>query len=81
MTARMIGWDLAKNVFQVHGVDAEGVVVLRKRLRRGRIERFCAGLAPAVVGRAACAGAHHGARLRRALGHEVRLMAPADVKP
>ena len=56
-------------------------MVLRKRLRRGRIERFCAGLAPAVVGRAACAGAHHGARLRRALGHEVRLMAPAYVKP
>ena len=53
MKARMIGWDLAKNVFQVHGVDAEGVAVLRKRLRRGQMERFCAGLAPAVGGRRA----------------------------
>jgi transposase len=77
----MIGLDLAKNVFQVHGVDAEGGVVLRQRLRRGQVERFFAGLAPAVVGMEACGGAHHWARLLRELGHEVRLMAPAYVKP
>jgi transposase len=77
----MIGLDLAKNVFQVHGVDAEGGVVLRKRLRRGQVERFFAGLAPAVVGMEACGGAHHWARLLRELGHEVRLMAIPGVGP
>jgi transposase len=77
----MVGLDLAKNVFQVHGVDATGQVVLRKSLRRGRVERFFAALAPAVVGMEACGGAHYWARLLQALGHEVRLMAPACVKP
>lgn len=81
MKASMIGLDLAKNVFQVHGVDASGSVVLRKRLSRGQVERFFAALAPAVVGMEACGGAHHWARRLHELGHEVRLMAPAYVKP
>jgi transposase len=73
----MIGLDLAKNSFQVHGVDAAGGVVLRKRLSRGQVERFCATLAPAVVGMGACGGAHYWARVLQELGHEVRLMPPA----
>ena len=81
MQASMIGLDLAKNIFQLHGVDASGNVVLRKRLRRGQVERFFAALAPAVVGMEACGGAHHWARRLQALGHAVRLLPPAYVKP
>jgi transposase len=77
----MIGLDLAKNVFQVHGVDASGSVVLRRRLSRGQVERWFAGLAPAVIGMEACGGAHYWARRLQELGHEVRLMPPAYVKP
>ena len=58
----MIGLDLAKNVFQVHAVDAAGAVVLRQQLRRAQVEKFFAGLPTAVVGMEACAGAHHWAR-------------------
>lgn len=81
MNVSMIGLDLAKNIFQVHGVDGSGAVVLRKRLGRGRVERFFAALPPAVVGMEACGGSHHWARLLRGLGHEVRLLPPAYVKP
>ena len=81
MNANMIGLDLAKNLFQVHGVDGSGAVVLRKRLRRSQVERFFAALAPAVVGLEACGGSHHWARVLRRLGHEVRLLPPAYVKP
>lgn len=81
MNASMIGLDLAKNIFQVHGVDETGEVVLRKRLSRGRVERFFAALPPAVVGMEACGGAHHWARVLQGLGHEVRLLPPAYVKP
>ena len=81
MQASMIGLDLAKNVFQVHGVDASGSVVLRRRLSRGQVERWFAGLAPAVIGMEACGGAHYWARRLQELGHEVRLMPPAYVKP
>jgi len=77
----MIGLDLAKNVFQVHGVDADGAVVLRKRLGRGGVARFFAGLPPVVVGLEACGGAHYWARVLQGLGHEVRLLPPAYVKP
>jgi transposase len=77
----MIGLDLAKNVFQVHGVDACGQVVLRRQLRRGQVERFFAALAPCVVGMEACGGAHYWARVVRRLGHEVRLMPASYVKP
>ena len=81
MKTIMIGLDLAKRVFQVHGVDETGNVVHRRQLRRSQLEAFFAKLAPAVVGMEACGGAHHWARLFQGLGHEVRLMAPVYVKP
>jgi transposase len=76
----MIGLDIAKNVFQVHGVDASGQVVLRRQLRRGQVEKFFAKLEPCVVGLEACGGAHHWARVLQRLGHEVRLMSARYVK-
>ncbi len=75
-----IGLDLAKHVFQVHGVDAEGATVLRKRLRRGQLLAFFSRLPRCVVGLEACATAHYWARELRALGHEVRLMPAQYVK-
>jgi transposase len=77
----MIGLDLAKNVFQVHGVDASGKVVLRRQLRRGAMEKFFAQLSPCTVGMEACGSAHHWARVISGYGHQVRLMPPAYVKP
>src|SRR5689334_9062506 len=76
-----IGVDLAKNVFQVHGVDASGAVVLRRQLKRAAVEKFFAGLPPCLVGMEACGSAHHWARVIGRYGHEVRLMPPAYVKP
>ena len=76
-----IGLDLAKNVFQVHGVGTEGAVVCRRQLRRSQLLQFFARLEPCLVGMEACAGAHHWARELAGLGHEVRLMPPAYVKP
>jgi transposase len=73
----MIGLDLAKNVFQLHGIDAAGKVVLQRQLRRRQMEKFFAGLPPTVVGMEACGGAHYWARLFQKLGHEVRIMPPA----
>jgi transposase len=81
MNPIMIGLDLAKNVFQVHGVDAAGRVIERRQLRRGQVEKYFAKLAPAMVGMEACGGAHHWARRLHGLGHEVRLMPAAYVKP
>src|SRR5262245_28122842 len=69
-----IGLDLAKHVFQVHGVDAEGTAVLRKQLRRGQVLAFFSKLPRCVVGLEACATAHYWSRELGALGHEVRLM-------
>jgi transposase len=77
----MIGLDLAKSVFQLHGVDRSGQVVLRRQLRRAQLERFLAELPGAVVGMEACAGAHHWARLAQQHGHAVRLMPASYVKP
>ena len=76
-----IGLDLAKNVFQLHGVDASGAVVLRRQLRRGAVEKFFAQLPPCLVGMEACGSAHHWARVIGRYGHEVKLMPPAYVKP
>ena len=75
-----IGLDLAKNVFQVHGVDEACAVVVRKQLRRARVLGFFAGLSRCVIGLEACATAHHWARELKALGHDVRLMPPNYVK-
>lgn len=76
-----IGLDLAKSVFQVHGVDAAGRVVVAKALPRKQLLAFFAKLAPCLVGMEACASAHHWARELVKLGHTVRLMPPAYVKP
>ncbi len=76
-----IGVDLAKNVFQVHGVDAAGVVVVRRQLRRGQVLPFFRKHPPCLVGMEACATSHHWGREIEALGHEVRLMPPRYVKP
>lgn len=76
-----IGLDLAKHVFQVHGVDAAGQVVIRRQLRRNQVLSFFGALPPCLVGVEACGSAHHWARELQALGHEVRLMPPAYVKP
>src|SRR5215213_133227 len=76
-----IGFDLAKIVFQVHGLDAHGHVVLRRPLRRAEVLSFFAKLSPCLVGMEACATAHHWARELIKLGHTVKLMPPAYVKP
>jgi transposase len=75
------GLDLAKSVFQVHGVSEDGAAVLRRQLRRGQVLAFFARLEPCRIGMEACSGAHHWARERAALSHEVRLMPAACVKP
>jgi transposase len=76
-----IGLDIAKSVFQVHGIDATGEVVLRRRLTRARVVPFFAKLAPCLVGIEACASAHYWARELKKLGHDARLMPPSYVKP
>jgi transposase len=81
MDISTIGLDLAKSVFQVHGVDASGAVVVRKTMRRPQVLPFFAKLAPCLVGMEACGTSHHWARELVKLGHDVRLMPPAYVKP
>jgi transposase len=76
-----IGLDLAKNVFQVHGADASGAVILRKKLRRKQVLEFFGSLPPCLVAMEACAGAHFWARQIGRFGHEVRLIPPAYVRP
>jgi transposase len=80
MQITTIGFDLAKNVFQVHGISADEQVVVRKQLRRGQVIKFFAGLSPCLVGMEACGSAHYWARELTRLGHEVRLMPAKDVK-
>src|SRR4029079_6215111 len=80
MQVSTIGLDLAKLVFQVHGVDAEGAVVLRRRLRRSECVKLFRTLPGCLIGIEACATAHHWARELSALGHEVRLIPPSYVK-
>jgi transposase len=80
MRIMTIGLDLAKSVFQAHGVDESGATVLVKRQRRRQVIPFFAKLPPCRIGIEACATAHHWARTLAALGHEVKLMPPAYVK-
>ena len=76
-----IGLDLGKSVFQVHGVDAGGAVVVQRRLTRGKLLGFFAKQPHCLVGMEACAAAHHWGRELQKLGHAVRLMPPSYVKP
>jgi transposase len=76
-----IGFDIAKSVFQVHGVDAQGTVIVRRQLRRRQVLPFFKKLPACLVGVEACATSHHWSRELQALGHTVRLMPPAYVKP
>jgi len=80
MQITTIGLDIAKNVFQVHGIDAAEKVVVSKQLRRGQMMKFFAALPPCLIGMEACASAHYWARELTKLGHEVRLMPAKDVK-
>jgi transposase len=75
-----IGLDIAKSVFQIHGVDPEGAVVIRKRVNRAKVLEFFAALPSCLVGIEACPTAHHWSRRLQALGHTVRLMPPSYVK-
>ena len=75
-----IGVDIAKSVFQIHGVDAGGTVVIRRRVGRARVLEFFADLPPCLVGMEACATAHGWARELKKLGHDTRLMPPTYVK-
>jgi transposase len=81
MDATTIGIDLAKNVFQLHGADAQGMTVFTKRLSRKQFLPFLAKLPPCLIGIEVCSGANYWARRLRALGHEVRQMSPQFVKP
>ncbi len=81
MKVTTVGIDLAKNLFQVHGVDQHGRTVLRKQLRRAQVAVFFANLPTCLIGMEACGSAHFWARKLQSLGHEVKLMAPQFVKP
>ena len=81
MKLTTVGIDLAKHVFQIHGVDERGKVVLRKQLKRSQVTAFFANLPACLIGMEACGSAHHWARELERLGHTVKLMAPQFVKP
>lgn len=81
MDITTLGIDIAKSVFQFHGVDADGAVIVQKKLRRGAVLNFLEKVGPCLIGMEACATSHHWAREITALGHEVRLIPPAYVKP
>ena len=80
-TITTIGLDIAKSVFQVHGVSAAGEVVIRRQLKRRAVLAFFQKLPPCLVGIEACASSHHWSRELQALGHAVRLMPPAELVP
>ena len=80
-TVTTIGLDIAKSVFQVHGVDAAGQVVVRRQLKRRYVLAFFEKLPPCLIGIEACASSHHWSRELQALGRKVRLMPPAYVRP
>ena len=81
MDIKTLGIDLAKNVFQLHGVDAAGKVVLRKRLTRRKLAEFVVNLPPCIIGMEACGSAHYWARKFQSMDHTVKVMAPQFVKP
>ena len=81
MEIMTIGVDLAKNVFQVHGMNAHGNTIVRKRLSRDKFLTFFANLPPCMVAMEACGSSNVWARYLRALGHDARLISPQFVKP
>jgi transposase len=81
MNISVLGIDLAKNVFQLHGVDGQGKVVIRKQLTRPKLLPFVVQLSPCRIGMEACQGTHYWAREMRKLGHDVRLISPQFVTP
>jgi transposase len=80
MQVTTIGLDIAKNVFQLHGIDAEGRVLIRRKVRRDQLLPLLTAIGPCLIGMEACATAHHWARELMGFGHEVKLMPPAYVK-
>ncbi len=81
MNIKALGIDIAKNVFELHGVDSKGKTVYKKRLAREKLPEVMAKLSPCLIGIEACGGSHHWARKFKAMGHDVRLMNPQFVKP
>jgi len=78
---KVVGIDLAKNTFHLHGADAYGNAVMRKKLSRSKLAALMANLTPCLVGMEACGGSHDWARRLMAMGHDVRLISPQLVKP
>lgn len=78
---KVLGIDLAKNVFQLYGIDSKGKKVISKKVSRSKLIEFVATLPPCTIGIEACGGAHHWSRLFKQYGHEVKMMAPQFVKP
>src|ERR1700739_1731666 len=81
MNIATVGIDLAKSIFRLHGIDARGVVVLRRQVTRKQLLPFLARLSPCLIGMEACAGGHYWAREINKLGHTVKLMSPHFVAP
>lgn len=81
MNIKTLGIDIAKSVFELHGVDINGKTVLKKRLSREKLPEFIAQLSPCLIGLEACGGSHYWGRKFKAMGHDVRLMNPQFVKP
>src|SRR5262245_23786733 len=78
---KVLGIDLAKNVFQLHGTNAKGKCVLRKRISREKLAEFVAQINPCIIGLEACMSAHYWARVFQTMGHTVKMMSPQFVKP
>jgi len=81
MTIKTLGIDIAKRVFQLHGLDVHGKTVLKKRVGRDQLLSVIANLPACLIGMEACGGAHYWARKFQSFGHEVKLMSPQYVKP
>lgn len=81
MNVTILAIDLAKRIFQLHGVNTEGKTILKKRLSRLELVAFIAKLSPCLIGMEACSTAHYWGRKFKSLGHEVQLINPAFVKP
>ena len=81
MDITIIGIDLAKSVFQLHGIDSYGKVLIKKQIKRAQMAEYFVNLKPCLIGMEACGSAHHWARKLESFGHTVKLMPPQYVKP